>query len=106
MKDLNFFRFSGIVERFDRITTKTGTAMISFTVRCWKETIRTVCFKELAASTELTRGDRVEIVGRVQTTSWTDQQGQQRSGWQVIADEIRRADDTLDRQVEAPRRHG
>lgn len=98
MKDINEFRFSGIVERFDRIQTRTGTAMISFVVRCWKEKIRVVAFKTLAEETELSRGDRVEVRGHVQSNSWTDQHGQQRSGWQVIADEIRRTDDTDTRQ--------
>lgn len=40
MKDLNEFQFSGTVERFDRIATKTGTPMIVLTVICWKERVR------------------------------------------------------------------
>lgn len=103
MKDLNFFRFSGVVERFDRITTKTGMAMISFVVRCWKERVRVVAFRDLAEQTTLAAGDRVEIVGRVQGTEWQDKDGNRRSGWQVIASEIHIADDTLDQQHEQPR---
>ena len=103
MKDINDFRFSGIVERFDRIQTKTGTAMISFTVRCWRETIRAIAFKELAEQTELTRGDRIEVRGHIQTTTWTDKQGQLRSGWQCVASEIRITADDTDRQQEQPR---
>lgn len=104
MKDINEFRFTGTVERFDRIQTKTGTPMVAFTVMCWKERIRTVAFKDLAEKTDLAAGDRVEVRGHIQSNSWTDQNEQQRNGWQVIAHEIRRADDTAaDRQQEQPR---
>lgn len=92
MRDLNEFRFSGTVQRFDRIQTKTGTAMVSFSVMCWKERIRTVAFKALAEQTELSPGDWLEVRGHIQSTSWTDQHGQQRTGWQVVAHEIHRAD--------------
>lgn len=87
-RDINEFRFTGTVEQFKRIETKTGTPMISFIVTCWREKIRAVAFKELAKQTELAPGDRVEVRGSIQSTSWTDQTGQQRSGWQVIAHEI------------------
>ena len=60
MKDMNEFRFSGTVERFDRIQTKTGTPMVSFTVLCWRERVRAVAFKAIAEQTELAPGDRVE----------------------------------------------
>ncbi|MGW8158413.1 MAG: single-stranded DNA-binding protein [Desulfoprunum sp.] len=101
MKDMNEFRFSGTVERFDRIQTKTGTPMVAFTVMCWRERIRTVAFKSIAEQTTLNPGDRVECRGHIQATSWTDQNGQQRTGWQVVAHEIHRADDT-DRQQDQP----
>ena len=97
MKDMNEFRFSGTVERFDRIATKTGTPMVAFTVLCWRERIRAVAFKDMAEQTELAPGDRVECCGHIQSTSWTDQNGQQRSGWQVIAHEIDKANEDRDR---------
>ncbi|KGO35173.1 hypothetical protein JT06_03835 [Desulfobulbus sp. Tol-SR] len=99
MKDMNEFRFSGTVERFDRIQTKTGTPMVALAVMCWRERIRTVAFKSIAEQTTLNPGDRVKCRGHIQSTSWTDQNGQQRTGWQVVAHEIHRADDT-DRQQE------
>jgi len=84
MRDLNEFRFSGTVQRFDRIQTNTGTAMVSFSVMCWKERIRTIAFKALADQTELSPGDWVEVRGHIQSTSWTDKHGQLRTGWQCI----------------------
>ena len=106
MKDIIEFRFSGTIERFDRIATKTGTPMVAFLAMCWKERIRIVAFKDLAEQTELTPGNRVEVRGHIQTTAWTDQNGQQRTGWQVIAHEITRADDAGQQQEQRrpPRR--
>ena len=103
MKDLNEFRFSGTVERFDRIATKTGTPMVAFLAMCWKERIRIVAFKDLAEQTKLAAGDRVEVSGHVQSNSWTDKQGQPRSGWQCIASEIIIAANDNDQQQEHPR---
>jgi single-stranded DNA-binding protein len=77
--------------------------MVSFMVRCWRERIRTIAFKDLAASTTLAAGDRVEVQGHIQSTEWQDQGGNKRSGWQVIADEIHIADDTDSRQQEQSR---
>ena len=102
MKDKNCFEFTGTVERFDRIATKTGTPMVAFTVLCWRERVRTVAFKALAEQTDLSTGDRVEVRGHIQSTEWQDKDGNKRSGWQCIAHEISRPDDT-DRQQEQPR---
>jgi len=100
MKDRNEFFFSGTVERFDRIQTKTGTAMVSFSVMCWREHIRCIAFRDLAEQTTLTTGDRVEVRGHIQSNEWTDKDGNRRQGWQVIAHEIHIA---ADEQQEAPR---
>jgi single-stranded DNA-binding protein len=102
MKDINEFHCTGKVETFKRIETRTGLPMASITVLCWKERVKVVLFKELAQQTELSAGDRVEVKGSIQSTSWTDQNGQQRHGWQVIAHEIRKGDEA-DQQQEAPR---
>jgi len=102
MKDKNCFEFTGTVERFDRIVTKTGTPMATFTVMCWKERIRTVAFNNIAEQTELAAGDRVDVRGHIQSTEWRDKDGNKRSGWQCIAHEITRPDDT-DRQHDQPR---
>lgn len=85
--DTNKCTFSGKVENFKRISTKTGTPMISFKLKCWKEKIRVVAFKELAESTTLNDGDRIEIVGRLQSSSW-EYEGAKFHGFQIIADEI------------------
>ena len=86
--DINRCHITGTVERFDRIATKTGTAMIKALVRCYKETVQVVAFRDLAEDTDLQAGDRVEVRGRIQNTSWTAQDGSRRYGWQLVAESI------------------
>lgn len=86
--DLNHVRMSGTVERFETVATKTGTPMIRFALRCWKEWATIVAFRDLAAQTTLNRGERVEVTGRIQTTQWTDKEGTPRTGWQIVAQTI------------------
>ena len=86
--DINQIRITGTVETFDVINTKTGTPMIKASVRCYKELFTVVAFKELAASTILTLGERVEVNGRIQSTAWTDKDGNKRYGFRVVATEI------------------
>lgn len=82
--DINEIDISGAVERFVVVTTKTGTPMIRFTLRCWKEAIQVVAFKE-QAGVRLREGERVEVLGYIQSTRWTDKDGNARSGFQVVA---------------------
>lgn len=88
MSDINEARFSGAVENFKVIPTKTGTPMIRFLLVCGQEKLSAVAFKALADKTRLAEGERVTIRGRIQTTSWDDRDGMRRYGWQVIASEI------------------
>lgn len=83
--DVNHVRLSGTVERFETVATKTGTPMIRFALRCWKEWATIVAFKDLAAQTTLNRGERVEVTGRIQSTQWTAKDGTTRNGWQIVA---------------------
>ncbi|KAB2891403.1 MAG: single-stranded DNA-binding protein [Desulfobulbaceae bacterium] len=92
-RDINEFRFTGSVEQFRRITTRAGSPMISFSARCGKETIRAIAFGRTAGQAELSKGEYIEVTGRVQSNSWTDQDGQQRYGWQVVAETITVIDD-------------
>ncbi|MBM9536170.1 single-stranded DNA-binding protein [Desulfobulbus alkaliphilus] len=86
--DINQARITGGVEKFDHINTRTGTPMIKALVRCYRETVSVVAFKELAENTDLAPGDRVDVRGKIQSTSWTAQDGSKRYGWQLIADHI------------------
>ena len=86
--DINSVRITGTVERFDIVSTKTGTPMIRLTVRCFKELFTVVAFKELAEATRLNAGERVEVRGRVQSNTWTDKDGNKRYGFQVVATDI------------------
>ena len=63
--DINQATFTGTVERFDRIATKTGTAMVKALVRCYKETVQVVAFRDLAEDTDLQAGDRVIVDGNI-----------------------------------------
>ena len=86
--DINKCHITGTVERFDRIATKIGTPMIKTLVRCHKESIPVVAFKDLAEATHLEAGDRVVVRGRVQSTSWTGQDGVKRSKHRITVDEF------------------
>ena len=86
--DVNSIRITGTVEVFNVVSTKTGTPMIKASVRCYKELFTVVAFKELAESTILTIGERVEVKGRIQSNDWTDKDGNKRYGFRVVATEI------------------
>ena len=66
--DQNEIHISGTVESFKVISTKTGTPMIKFFVRCNKEKISVVSFNELAESTQLNDGEEVSIIVSAQGT--------------------------------------
>ena len=87
MYDKNHCKFSGTIQDFKRIDTRTGTPMVSFKLKCWKKTIKVVAFQELAESTSLTDGGRVEVVGKLQSSSW-EYEGQKYHGFQIVADSI------------------
>lgn len=88
MYDINQSHLSGTVEAFRRVQTSTGTPMVTFRLRCWQEIIKVVAFKELAASLTLADGARVEVKGRIQSTSWQATDGTWHNGFQVVAREI------------------
>ena len=92
--DINKCHITGTVEKFDRIATRTGTPMVRAMVRCYRETLQVVAFRDLAEDTDLQAGDRVEVRGRIQNTSWTAQDGSRRYGWQLIAESITLIDET------------
>jgi len=88
MYDINHIHLSGTVEAFRHVQTSTGTPMATFRLRCWQEIIKVVLFKELASSLTLADGTRVEVKGRIQSTSWQATDGTWRNGFQVVAKEI------------------
>ena len=85
--DINHCTFSGKVEKFKRVQTKIGTPMITFKMKCWKELIKVVAFKEAAETATFNNGDRVKIKGRLQSSSW-EYEGVKYRGFQIISDEI------------------
>jgi len=88
MSDLNECHFTGLVEQFYIIQTKTGTPMVKAFVLCGKERLTVIAFKELADATRLNEGERVAVSGAIQSTSWESKDGVKRYGFQVIASEI------------------
>ena len=99
----NHFEFSGTIERFARVQTKTGSPMISFMARCYKEALRCIAFGDVAEQTTLQRGDQVECCGRVQNNRWVDAHGQGHEGWQVVCDSITVIADDDAQEPPAPR---
>lgn len=49
-----------------------------------------VCFGDLAenVAASLTKGARVVVAGHLKETSWTSQDGTERHGWKLVADDI------------------
>jgi hypothetical protein len=88
MTDENKCRFTGAVEGFTVVSTKSGISMIRFFLLAGKEKITVVAFRDLADQTRLAAGDRVAVLGAAQTTSWDGRDGVRRYGWQVVAAEI------------------
>lgn len=84
MYDINHCKFSGTIQDFKRIDTRTGTPMISFKLKCWKETIRVVAFKDLAEQTKLSDGDRAEVVGRLESSNF-EYEDRKYNSFQIVA---------------------
>ena len=103
--DKNSAKVSGMVERFDVVNTKTGTPMIRFALRCWRERIQVVAFKELATTTLLRPGERVEVEGRIQGTQWSAPDGSRRTGFQIVARAIRPEQTASTRRIRAAQGH-
>ena len=89
MRDKNDCAFSGAISEIKRISTKTGTAMASIKLQCWQESIRIVCFKDLAeeALGEFQTGSRVEVCGRLQSSKW-EHEGVKYNGFQIVAEKV------------------
>jgi hypothetical protein len=88
MTDKNECSFTGAVEGFSVVATKTGTPMIRFFLLVGKEKITVVAFRDLADQIRLAAGDRVAVLGAIKSTSWDGRDGVRRYGWQVVAAEI------------------
>jgi len=76
------------VADFRRIETKTGRPMVRFRAEVGKDRLSVVAFNTLAERLDLASGSVMDITGRLQGTSWTGQDGGQRYGWQVIAEQV------------------
>lgn len=87
--DLNHCRFSGKIIELKNIETRTGTPMVSLKLQCWKETIRCVCFNEIAERLlqEYAVGYRIEIAGKLQSSNW-ENNGTKYFGFQINISDI------------------
>jgi single-stranded DNA-binding protein len=88
MTDKNECQFTGAVEGFTVVATKSGISMVRFFLLAGKEKISVVAFRDLADQTRLAAGDRVAVLGAIQSTSWDGRDGVRRYGFQIIAAEI------------------
>lgn len=86
MYDKNKCSFSGEVNHWRRIQTKTGTPMTTFSLKCYKTIVKMIAFGDQAI--DLEDGQRVEITGRLQNNNWTDKDGNKHYGYQVVVDSI------------------
>ena len=79
------------VADFRRIETRTGRPMVRFRAEVGKDRLAVIVFNDLAERLDLADGDRVDIAGRLEGTSWTAQDGSRRYGWQVVAEQVEQA---------------
>ena len=80
------------VADFRRIETRTGRPMVRFRVTVGKDRLAVIVFNEAAERLDLADGDRVNVIGRLEGTSWEGQDGGRRYGWQVIAEQVEQHD--------------
>ena len=88
------------VADFRRIETKTGRPMVRFRAEVGKDRLSVVAFNDLAEhldladgdTVSLADGDMVDIIGRLQGTSWTGADGSKKFGWQVVAEQVEQHD--------------
>ena len=79
------------VADFRRIETRTGRPMGRFRVTVGKDRLAVIVFNDLAERLDLADGDRVNVIGRLEGTSWEGQDGGRRYGWQVVAEQVEQA---------------
>ena len=61
------------VADFRRIETRTGRPMVRFRAEVGKDRLAVIVFNEAAERLDLADGDTVDVIGRLQGTSWTGQ---------------------------------
>ena len=80
------------VADFRRVQTRTGRPMVRFHAEVGKDRLAVIAFNDLAEHLDLADGDTVNVIGRLQGTSWEGQDGGRRYGWQVIAEQVEQHD--------------
>ena len=63
--------------------------MVSFKLKCWKQYINAVAFKELAETVIATvkQGDRIEIAGKLESRNY-EYEDRKYNSFQIVADEV------------------
>lgn len=79
------------VADFRRVQTRTGRPMVRFRAEIGKDRLAVIAFNDLAEHLDLADGDTVNVIGRLQGTSWEGQDGGRRYGWQVIGEQVEQA---------------
>ena len=65
--------------------------MVRFRAEVGKDRLAVIVFNEAAERLDLADGDRVNVIGRLEGTSWEGQDGGRRYGWQVVAEQVEQA---------------
>ncbi len=86
--DKNQAVFSGRVERFAIVQTKTQTPMIRVALISGKELVDVVAFRTLAEETRLRENDEIEVAGAIRSNGWVAKDGGKHYGWQLVATSI------------------
>ena len=65
--------------------------MVRFRAEVGKDRLAVIAFNDLAEHLDLADGDTVNVIGRLQGTSWEGQDGGRRYGWQVLGEQVEQA---------------
>ena len=84
MADINEIKFSGIIERLQAITKRTGKPMSSWLLKVGRDQFKCVCFGNLAETVLQCRdGDQISLTGTGSINSWKDNDEHWHNDFQV-----------------------
>ena len=95
--DINEIWIVGSVLEYDRPITRTGKPMSRLRIRCEGETIAVIGFDDLAKRV-FKVGDRVDVVGRIQSTNYTGKDDLRRHGFHVVAESLAHEQEARDQK--------
>ena len=86
MKDINEIRFSGTIDRLQKINTKSGISMATTLLKVGQNKFKIVAFKNVAdALLRCNDRDRVTVQGSGSINSWKDNEEHWHNDFQLTA---------------------